>query len=46
LQQAAKKLTLSVEHRRLGSKIIKIHHLKKSFEGKAILKDFSHDFKE
>jgi ABC transport system ATP-binding/permease protein len=46
LQQAAKKLTLAVEPRRLGSKIIKIHHLKKSFWDKVILKDFSHDFKE
>jgi ABC transport system ATP-binding/permease protein len=46
LQQAAKKLTLSVETRRLGSKIIKIHHMKKAFGDKVILKDFSHDFKE
>ena len=46
LQQAAKKLTLSVETRRLGSKIIKIHHMKKAFGDKIILKDFSHDFKE
>lgn len=46
LQQAAKKLTLSVETRKLGSKIIKIHHLKKAFWDKIILKDFSYDFKE
>ncbi len=46
LHQAAKKLTLSVESRRLGSKIFKIHHMKKSFGDKVILKDFSHDFKE
>lgn len=46
VQQAAKKLTLTVEPRRLGSKIFKIHHMKKTFGEKVILKDFSHDFKE
>ncbi len=46
LQQSAKKLTLSVEKRKLWAKIIKIHHLKKKFGDKVILEDFSHDFKE
>lgn len=42
----SKKLTLEVQHRRLGEKVLKIHHLKKAFGDKLILKDFSHDFKQ
>lgn len=29
----------------MGDKILKIHHLKKSFGDKLIVKDFSHDFR-
>ncbi len=45
-KQAAAKLIMWVWDRRLWSKIIKIHHLKKTFDTKCIIKDFSHDFKE
>lgn len=46
LFQKSKKLTLEVEKRRMGDKILKIHHLKKSFGDKVILRDFSHDFRQ
>lgn len=45
LNEKAKKLTIEVNQRRMGDKILKIHHLKKSFGDKLILKDFSHDFR-
>lgn len=45
LHQQDKKLTLEVQARRMGDKILKIHHLKKAFGEKLILKDFSHDFR-
>ena len=45
LAQKDKKLTLEVQQRRMWDKILKIHHLKKSFGDKLILKDFSHDFR-
>lgn len=40
-----KKLTLSVEARPLGGKILKLKHIKKAFWSKVILKDFSHEFR-
>ncbi len=45
LQEKGKKLELEINQRRMGDKILKIHHLKKSFGDKVILKDFSHDFR-
>ncbi len=45
LHQKGKKLTLEVQQQRMGDKILKIHHLKKSFGDKLIVKDFSHDFR-
>ncbi|MBP6910917.1 ABC-F family ATP-binding cassette domain-containing protein [Patescibacteria group bacterium] len=45
LNEKAKKLTIEVNQRRMGDKILKIHHLKKSFGDKPILRDFSHDFR-
>lgn len=45
LRKEAKKLTLEVNQRQMWDKILKIHHLKKAFGEKLILKDFSHDFR-
>lgn len=39
------KLTLSVEKRILGSKILKLKHIKKAFGERKILTDFSHEFR-
>ncbi len=39
------KLTLSVQERQLGWKILKLKHIKKSFWNKKILSDFSHEFR-
>ncbi len=39
------KLTLSVEERHLGGKILKLKHIKKIFGEKIILSDFSHEFR-
>lgn len=39
------KLTLSVQSRQLGGKILKIKNIKKSFGDKKLLTDFSHEFR-
>ena len=39
------KLTLSMQSRQLGGKILKLKHIKKVFGDKKILADFSHEFK-
>ncbi|MCX6825389.1 MAG: ABC-F family ATP-binding cassette domain-containing protein [candidate division SR1 bacterium] len=39
------KLTLSMGHRVLGGKILKLKHIKKIFGEKKILADFSHEFR-
>ena len=38
-------LEIPLQKRRLGTKILQVRHLKKSFWNKIIVKDFSHDFK-
>ena len=39
------KLTLSMETRQLGGKILKLKHIKKAFWQKILLTDFSHEFR-
>ncbi|MCX6824286.1 MAG: ABC-F family ATP-binding cassette domain-containing protein [candidate division SR1 bacterium] len=39
------KLTLSMQARQLGGKILKLKHIKKSFGDKTLLSDFSHEFR-
>jgi len=39
------KLTLSIQTRQLGGKILKLKHIQKSFWEKKLLNDFSHEFR-
>ena len=40
-----KKLSLSMQARQLWGKILKLHHIKKSFGDNILLSDFSHEFR-
>jgi len=46
LGEQATKIMLEMEDRRMGSKILKIHALCKSYGDKQILKRFTHDFRQ
>ena len=46
LQEQFDKLTLEMDGRRLGSKVLKIHSMTKSYGDKLIIKKFTHDFKQ
>lgn len=45
LDEESVKLEISMEERKLGSKILKIKHLYKSFWEKKIIENFSHEFR-
>ncbi len=37
---------LSISGRRLGKKILEVNHISKSYDGKTVIKEFSHKFKQ
>lgn len=45
LHSESSKLELPLQERKLGTKILKVKHLKKQFWSKVIVQDFSYDFK-
>ena len=45
LHSESNKLELPLQERKLGTKILKVKHLKKQFWSKVIVQDFSYDFK-
>ncbi|MCT4664574.1 MAG: ABC-F family ATP-binding cassette domain-containing protein [Flavobacteriales bacterium] len=45
-QKKERDLQMNIQMERLGSKIIEVHHLRKSFEEKCIVDDFSYTFKK
>lgn len=45
LHAEAQKFSISMQERRLGTKILKVKNLQKAFEKKKILTGFTHDFK-
>ncbi len=46
LQEQFDKLELEMDQRRLGSKVLKIHSLSKSYGDKQIIKKFTYDFRQ
>lgn len=44
-EQTKAELEISIRSRRLGSKILELHHITKAYDGKTLLRDFSYTLK-
>ncbi|MFN7930477.1 MAG: ATP-binding cassette domain-containing protein [Blastocatellia bacterium] len=44
-EQSKGELEISIRSRRLGSKILELHHITKAYDGKPLLRDFSYTLK-